>query len=81
MIKKSPLITKYTVMKIKDAESFDINNPKSVCGLRIFDTIEAAQAKCDAKNKSSTDLYNVYILRFRLEIFSTYHKESITWTT
>jgi hypothetical protein len=75
MVKKST-VDKYTIIKVKDAESFDINNPKNVCALRLYDDIEEAKKKCKAKNIAHPDTpYGIYILRFELQLFKRYRGE------
>ena len=78
MAKKKHLITKYTVLTEKDANMLDINDPKQLNCLKLYNDFKTAQAVRAYNRRLFPKLnYEVYGIVYDVYLFRKQKKEDV----
>ena len=72
MSKQKSLVTKYTVLKDCDVNLMDINDPKQLSKLKLYNDLNEATKICTEKNGRNQYNYSIYELQYELYIFKKF---------
>jgi len=73
MAKEKSLVLKYTVLTEDTANSININDPKQISKLKLYDDLDEAKLTCEVKDMRHPEYkYAVYVLEFEIYLFKKY---------
>ena len=78
MAKEKSLVLKYTVLTEDTANSININDPKQISKLKLYDDLDEAKLICETKAiRHPQYKYAVYVLEFEIYLFKKYKEGEI----
>ena len=73
MAKEESMVIKYAVLTEEVANSIDINDPKQISKLKLYDNLDEAKLVCAVKDMRHPEArYAVYVLEYVIYLFKKY---------
>lgn len=73
MAKEESMVIKYAVLTEEAANSIDINDPKQISKLKLYDDLDEAKLVCTVKDLRHPEYkYAVYVLEYVIYLFKKY---------
>ena len=73
MAKEESMVIKYAVLTEEVANSIDINDPKQIAKLKLYDDLDEAKLVCTVKDLRHPEYkYAVYVLEYVIYLFRKY---------
>lgn len=78
MAKEESMVVKYAVLTEEVANSIDINDPKQISKLKLYDNLDEAKLVCAVKDLRHPEYkYAVYVLEYVIYLFKKYKESGI----
>ena len=78
IVKNDSMVLKYAVLTEEAANSIDINDPKQIAKLKLYDDLDEAKLVCTVKDMRHPEYkYGVYVLEFVIYLFKKYRESEI----
>ena len=78
MAKEESLVMKYAVLTEEAANSIDINDPRQIRKLKLYDDLDQAKLVCAVKDIRHPEYkYAVYVLEYVIYLFKKYKESEI----
>ncbi len=73
IVKNDSMVLKYAVLTEEAANSIDINDPKQISKLKLYDDLDEAKLICTVKDMRHPEYkYAVYVLEYVIYLFKKY---------
>lgn len=78
MAKEESLVIKYVVLTEEAANSIDINDPRQIRKLKLYDDLDEAKLTCEVKDMRHPEYkYAVYVVEYVIYLFKKYKESEI----
>jgi len=75
MAREKSMVMKYAVLTEEAAKSIDINDPKQISKLKLYDRLDEAKLVCAVKDLRHPEYkYAVYVLEYVIYLFKKYNE-------
>lgn len=73
IVRNDSMVLKYAVLTEEAANSIDINDPKQISKLKLYDDLDEAKLICTVKDMRHPEYkYAVYVLEYVIYLFKKY---------
>jgi len=73
IVRNDSMVLKYAVLTEEAANSIDINDPKQISKLKLYDDLDEAKLVCTVKDLRHPEYkYAVYVLEYVIYLFKKY---------
>ena len=78
IVRNDSMVLKYAVLTEEAANSIDINDPKQISKLKLYDNLDEAKLVCAVKDLRHPEYkYAVYVLEYVIYLFKKYKEGDV----
>lgn len=78
IVRNDSMVLKYAVLTEESANSIDINDPRQIRKLKLYDDLDEAKLVCTVKDMRHPEArYAVYVLEYVIYLFKKYKESEI----
>lgn len=78
IVRNDSMVLKYAVLTEEAANSIDINDPKQISKLKLYDDLDEAKLICTVKDMRHPEYkYAVYVLEYVIYLFKKYKEGDV----